>query len=295
MHNVSVMPSLDGFEELVKLTMKEKQSKSKDTKEIWDKFLYIVFMGSRRSEPEINTILRMMKPVTDMDYVDKTNGESWREAAAKILDERLSRIKDEDMLVMLREFKAELFRISASIKGGERFFRKDEISPAKLDELLSTKEKTWEFIDNIANNEDVSNIRYTKIIIWLHSLGYAQDFCPPAWQTKKFVNDEIGPYYPYYEDDKYFMKKAGEFAEEIKKDVKGATTRDVAMAIFYYITFKNALPPRSPEKKAFDATMLIKFLKAKKLTLAKVSEMLGEFDGRDKLAEMVSGFVHKNM
>jgi hypothetical protein len=294
MHNVLVMP-VKGFEDLVKLAMKERPAKPKDVKDVWDKFLYIVFVGGKRSEPEINLLLGMMKPITDIDYVGKASGESWRDAAAKIIDERLARIKDEEILIMLRELKSELFRISASIKGGERFFRKNSISPEKLDELLSTKEKTWEFIENLADDEDVSNVRYTKIIVWLHSMGYAQDFCPPSWQTKKFVNNEIGPYYPYYEDDKYFMKKSEEFAEEIKKKVKGATTRDVSMGIFYYTALKNMLPPRSPEKKSFNATMLIKFLKQKKLTLAKVSELLADFDGRDKLAESLGGFVHKNI
>ena len=199
------------------------------------------------------------------------------------------------MLVMLMKLKNEIFRISASIKGGSRFFRKNEITPEKLDKVLKTKEEAWEFIENLANDEDVSNIKYTKIIIWLHSIGYAYDFCPPGWQTKKFVNDEIGPYYPYYEDDKYFMKKAEEFADGIKKEVKGATTRDVSMAIFYYITLKNMLPPRSPEKKAFDASMLIKFLKQKKLTLPKISGLLADFDGREQLAKSLGEFVHKNL
>ncbi|MBI2076477.1 MAG: hypothetical protein HYT72_04485 [Candidatus Aenigmarchaeota archaeon] len=286
---------MKGFNDLVKAAMKIRPGKPKDAKEIWDKFLYIVFMGGKRSEPEINLVIRMLKPVTDMDYVTKTGGEDWREAAGKIIDERLSRIKDEEILVMLKEFRNEMFRISASIKGGARFFKKNEIGPEKMDELLSTKEKTWEFIENLAEDKDVSNIKYTKIIIWLHSLGYANDFCPPGWQTKKFVNDEIGPYYPYYEDDKYFIKKAGEFADEIKKEVKGATTRDVSMAMFYYITLKNMLPSRSPEKKAFDASMLIKFLKQKKLTLSKISELLADFEGRDKLMKSVGMFVHKNI
>ena len=289
------MPDMKGFNDLVKVAMKIQPDRPKGMKEIWDKFLYIVFMGGKRSEPEINLVIRILKTVTDIDYVTKTGGEDWREAAGKIIDERLSRIKDEDMLAMLRELKNEIFRISASIKGSERFFRKNEITPEKLDNILKTKEEAWEFIENLANDEDVSNIKYTKIIIWLHSIGYAYDFCPPGWQTKKFVNDQIGPYYPYYEDDKYFMKKAGEFADGIKMDVKGATTRDVSMAIFYYITLKNMLPPRSPEKKAFDASMLIKFLKQKKLTLSKISELLADFDGREKLMKSVRMFVHKSI
>ncbi len=281
------MPIPKGFEDLVALTMKERPEKPKSTEEIWNKFLYIVFMGGRRSDPEINLIINMLKAnkLLGMEYVLKTSGEAWREDVGKMLDERMQRIKDDETLIMLKEFQKELFRISASIKGSARFFEKNKISPETLEGMLSGKEKTWEFIDSLANNEDVSNIKYTKIIIWLHSLGYAQDFCPPSWQAKKFINYEIGPYYQFYEDDKYFMKKSEEFAEEIKKKTKKATTRDVAMAIFYYTTLKNMLPSRSLEKKRFSASLLIGFIKRKKLNLKNISEMLSDFDQRDELIE----------
>ena len=282
-----------GFDGLVKFVMKEQQAKPKTTEEIWDKFLRIVFMGGKRSDPEITFIINILKPLLGMDFVRKTDGEDWREAVEKILDDRTNRIKDEDILVMLKEFQKELFRISASIKGGARFFVKNEISPQKLDDML-TKEKTWEFIESLASDEDVSNIKYTKIIIWLHSLGYADDFCPPSYQTKSFVNEVYG-YYQFYEDDKYFMKKAKEFAEDVKKTVKKSTTRDVAMSIFFYVTLKNMLPPRTPEKKKFTPILLVKFLAAKKLTLTALSERLGDSDEREKLMESVYEFVHKSL
>ena len=105
---------------------------------------------------------------------------------------------------------------------------------------------------------------------------------PPSFQTKKFVNDDIGPYYQFYEDDKYFMKKAGEFAEEVRKKIKGATARDVASAIFYYITMKSMLPTRSIEKKKFTPALLVKFLKAKRMTLKNMSEKLSDFDEEER-------------
>ena len=204
-----------GFADLVKLTMKEQTPKPKNTEEIWERFLKIVFMGGKRSEPEINFIINMLKTqkLLDMEYVLRTDGEDWREAVGNILNERINRIKDEEIAAMLKDFQKELFRISASIKGGARFFAKNNIRPEILEKLLDNKQRTWEFIEELAKDEDVSNIKYTKIIIWLHSMGYGEDFCPPSYQTKSFMNEIYG-YYQFYEDDKYFMQKAEEFAED---------------------------------------------------------------------------------
>ena len=159
--------------------------------------------------------------------------------------------------------------------------------------MLDTKEKTWEFIDGLAKNEDVSNIKYTKVIIWLHSMGYAFDFCPPTWQVKKFINEDIGPYYQFHEDDKYFMKKGEEFAEEIKKKTKKATTRDVATAIFFYIAFKSMMPPRSQAKKDFTPATLIRFMKSKKMTLSKLSEKLADSEEKEALTDALYKFLSK--
>ena len=137
----------------------------------------------------------------------------------------------------------------------------------------------------------MSNIKYTKIIIWLHSIGYAYDFCPPSWQTKKFINEDIGPYYQFYEDDKYFMRKAEEFSEEVRKVVKKSTARDVAMAMFYCIALKSMLPARSAEKKNFNPEKVVKFLKKRKITPKQLSQKLGNFDERDELVEELAKFV----
>ena len=278
-----------GFNELVNLASKEKPEKPKSTEDIWQKFLFIVFMGGKRSEPEINFLIRMLKPLTDMEYVRKTDGEDWREAVEKTVKEREARIKDDDVLEMLKDFRKELFRISASIKGGARFFSKSSMTPEFLNDALKTKDGTWQFIEDLASNEDVSNIKYTKVIIWLHSMGYADDFCPPSYQTKSFVNEVYG-YYQFYEDDKYFMQKAREFSEDVKKAVK-CTVRDVAMAIFYYVTLKNMLPPRSQEKKKFTPAVLVSFLKAKKITLKALSERLGDFEKREGLMESLYDYL----
>ena len=284
--------TLEVFEELVKLAMKEQPEKPKTTEDLWNKFLYIVFMGGKRSDNDIKLIINMLqsKKLLDFEYIKKTDGEDWREAVGNILKERMKRIRDEDMLLMLKEFQKEIFRISASIKGGARFFVKENINPETLEKMLDSKEKTWEFIEGLANNHDVPNIKYTKIIIWLHSIGYGSDFCPPSWQTKQFVNNEIGPYYQFYDDDKYFMKKCEEFSEEVKKKVKKSTSRDVSVAIFYYMNLKSMLPPRSAAKKNFTPQTAVKFLKKKKLTLSGISEMLSDPDKRQKLMEDINNF-----
>ncbi|MBI2578951.1 MAG: hypothetical protein HYW26_04540 [Candidatus Aenigmarchaeota archaeon] len=275
----------EGFLDLVRLAMKDRPEKLKSTGELWDKFLFIVFMGGKRSEAEINLVLSILKPQLGMDYVRKTSGEDWREAVEKILDERMYRIRDKETLEMLRELKKEMFRISASIKGSARFFEKNGITPETLEKTLGTKEKTWEFIEGLVKDADVPNIRYTKIIFWLHSVGFGYDFCPPSWQTKKFVNEDIGPYYQFYEDDAYFMKQAEGFAEGVKKKAKGATARDVSAAIYYYITLKSMLPPRSPQKKKFTPAKLLKFLKVKKLSLKTLAEKLAGAEEKEELAE----------
>ncbi len=287
------MPIPKGFDDLVKLAVKDRPEKPKTIEEVWDKFLFVVFMGGKRSEPEIQFITTMLKAkkLVQFDYVLKTDGDDWREAVEAVLNDRLKRMQDEDLKVALKEFQKEIFRISASIKGGARFLK--NMTPDGLAEALSNKEKTWEFIENLANNQDVSNIKYTKIIIWLHSIGYGYDFCPPSWQTKKFINTEVGPYYNFYEDDKYFMKKAEEFSEDVKKKVKGATARDVSAAIYYYMVLKNSLPTRSPIKKRCTAAVIVRFLKKKKLSLKDISAALVDFDGRERIMKTFFEFLNK--
>ncbi len=283
------MAELKGFADLVKLAMKERPKKPKNVEDIWDKFLSVALMGNKRSESDIRFLRTMLKTQLEYDYVRKTDGDDWRDAVEEVLKTRMSRIKDDDTLTMLSNLKAEIFRISASLKGAARFFEKNEMSNKFLEETLSTREKSMEFIENLVEDQDVPNIRYTKIIIWLHSLGFAFDFAPPTWQTKKFVNEEF-EYYRFYDDDKYFMTKVEEYADKIK--VKGKTVRDVAVAIFYYITLKSMLPPRSQEKKKFSPAIMIKFLKSKKLALEKLSDLLADDEEREKFMEDQYNFVN---
>jgi hypothetical protein len=283
-----------GFLDLVKLTMKERPTIPKTMEGFWDKFLFVIFMGGKRSEPEIRFIINMLntKKLVDLEYVAKTDGDDWRDAVNDVINERLQRIQDDDIKVVLKEFQKEIFRISASIKGSARFLKK--LTVEELVKDVGTKDTTRTFIENMANNQDVSNIKYTKIIIWLHSVGLGYDFCPPGWQVKKFINNDVGPYYQFYEDDKYFMTKAEEFSEEIKKKIKDATARDVSMAIFYYITLKGMLPLRSAAKKNCTPDSIVKFVKKMKLSLNDISNMLSEFEGREKLIDDLYKFLMKS-
>jgi len=284
------MPVPKGFDKLVTAAMKERPEKPKTTEEIWEKFLYIIFMGGKRSDPEIQFIINMLKSknLVSFDYVLKTDGDDWSEAADKLISERMQRMQDEELRQMLSDFKKELFRITASIKGSARFLKDKNID--YFEKELSTKEKTWDFIESLANNQDVTNIKYTKIIIWLHSIGFANDFCPPSWQTKSFLNSEIGPYYQYYDDDKYFMNKADEVVKEISKKVKKATARDISSAIYYYMALKNSFP-RSPVKKKCTPAAILQFLKKKKMSLKDISLALASFDEKEKLIEDLFEFL----
>src|SRR3989344_1027949 len=99
-----------GFDALVKMTMKERPEKPKSTEDIWEKFLHIVFVGGKRSEPEINFIISLLKSknLLSLDYVKATDGDDWSEAVGKLIDERVLKIKDEEILLMLKEFGKEL-------------------------------------------------------------------------------------------------------------------------------------------------------------------------------------------
>src|SRR3989338_2847496 len=136
-----------GFTDLVKLAMAERPAKPKNMEEVWDKFLKVALMGGKRGEPDINFITNILKPVLVLDYVRKTDGEDWRDEAKKILDERVKRIKDEDMLLVISDFQKEIFRISASMKGAARFFERRKI--LELLESLKTKEAMGEFIEEM--------------------------------------------------------------------------------------------------------------------------------------------------
>ena len=281
-----------GFEELVALTMKERPDKPKTREDIWEKFLYVVFMGGKRSEPDINFILKMLKNQLALEYVSKTDGEDWRDEVKKVVDERAARIQDEEAKDMLAEFLKELFRNSASVKGGARFFVRNTVDPKFLENTLNTKDRTLTFIEDLVNDQDVSGVRYTKIILWLQSMGLAADFVAPSWQTKNFVNEVFG-YYQFYDDEKYFMKKADEISTAVSKKIKKATPRDVAAAIYYYTSIRNMLPLRSPEKKKFSPKVLMKYMKAKSITLKDINEKFTTYDGREEFMEAFYKFMRK--
>ena len=281
-----------GFEEFVGLVMKERLEKPKTRAEIWERFLYVVMMGGKRSEPDINFILKMLKKQTELDFVLKTDGEDWRDEVKRVVEERSARAQDEGTKDMLQEFLKELFRTSASVKGGARFFQRNTVDTKFLENTLNTKERTLAFIEDLVNDEDVSGVRYTKIIIWLQSVGFAQDFVAPSWQTKNFVNEVFG-YYQFYDDEKYFMKKADEIAVAVAKKVKKARARDVAVAIYYYTSVRGMLPLRSPEKKKFNPSILMKYMKSKKITLKDINEKLSTYDGREEFMESFYTFLIK--
>ena len=86
-------------------------------------------------------------------------------------------------------------------------------------------------------------------------------------------------------------KAPEEFTEEVTSKVKGATARDVSVAIFCYMSVKRMFPPRSAEKKRFTPLVLAKFLKKKKWKLKDLSEKLAVFDGQEKLGEEILKFI----
>jgi len=278
-----------GFTDIVKLAMKEPAPIVKGA-EIWDKFVQAALIGGGRSDADIKLLVSLLskEKLLDLDKVNKLSGGDWSAKATKLLEKAVKKLKYEEDKAVVRNFIKEIFRITASIKGSARFFvRRNVIKD--IDKLTVDDETAQELVGEIAEDEDVTNIKYTKVILWLHSIGRGRSLAPPTRQVKSFINTEIGPYYPYYEDDKYFMKKASELSEAVKAKVKGATAFDVSRAIFYYGSVKSMVPRGFG--RAFTPTRFLGFLKKKKLTLGKLAEIFGDLDKRAKLMQDVDKFV----
>ncbi|MBS3054296.1 MAG: hypothetical protein J4431_02055 [Candidatus Aenigmarchaeota archaeon] len=271
----------DGFKELVNAVKKEPVPVASG-REIWEKFCRVVFIGKDRSDAEISFLMAMLKKYIDYDYVMATDGEDWESAVRAFLKERLGKIRDDSAEAAVSGVLRDLFYITASIKGGARFFRKKGIFE-NLATLASGKEKTKELIDEIAEDGDVAGIKYTKAILWLQYCGFAKDFAPPAKHLKTFVNSDVGPYYRYYEDDEYFMKKA----EEMASDFPDTSLADVYRAVYLYRTFKSAMPRGSK----FTPRKLLEFMKKKKVSVSKMFSMLSDSEGREELAKKMAVFM----
>lgn len=281
------MGNIEGIEDAIKLVQKEMPlTKAKNTGEMWDKFLRIIFIGGGRGDAEINYILKVLKKETSYEFVLKTRGEAWQEAVLSQIDARLKREKDERRSAALNGVKKDIWRLTASIKGSARYFERMKMSPETLAKLCKDKESTWEFIEELADDEDVTNVKFTKIILWLHSVGFGQDFCPPSRQVKDFVNKDLEFRYQFYEDDKFFMEKMQEFAGQ-----RGVSAYDASKAVFFFRTLKNMMNSRSMEYRKFSPAAMLDFMKRNKFSLQDLSELLSDFDMRDGLPEQ----VHKLM
>ncbi|MBI2580050.1 MAG: hypothetical protein HYW27_04060 [Candidatus Aenigmarchaeota archaeon] len=282
------MGNIEGFENLVILVKKDMPlRKAGNTGEMWKKFLRIVFLGGGRGDAEIDYITGLLKNETAYDFVLKTRGEMWQEAVMDRLDKALKKEKDERKAYAINSLKKEIFRVTASIKGSARYFERTKMGPETLGNMCKDKESTWEFIEELAGDQDVTNIKYTKIIIWLHSVGYGKDFCPPSRQAKDFVNKDLEFRYQFYEDDKFFMEKMQEFAQKFPR----ASVYDVSKAAFFFRTLKNMLDTRGPEYKKFTPGAMLSFMKRNKFSLSDISEMLSDFDMRESLPEQLHTFM----
>ena len=271
----------EGFKELVAVVSKEKVPVAKG-KDIWDKFCRAAFIGKGRSDAEISFLMKILKNQLDYDYILKTVGEDWRNEIEKSLKERLSRIQDEEIQVLFQTLLKDLFYLTATLKGGARFFERKKIFD-EIDNLTKTKELTSELIEEIVEDKVFSGMRYAKTIIWLQSTGRAKDFAPPTRHLKSFLNSDVGPYYSYYEDDAYFMNKAKEMAKDFPK----ASLMDVYRAIFFYRTFKSIFPRGSK----FTPRKLLDFMKKKKVTIKKLSEMLSDMEEKEEVTGQILEFM----
>ena len=265
-----------GFKQLVNLASKIKVKKSKD---LWENYCKIIFMGKGISSAESNIIFNTLKKELDFEYISKINGEKLENKIREIMTLKRDELKTYKPRMIITNFLDRLFFNIASLKGGARFFKKKRLNE-KINELSKTHKNIDKLIEDIIKDDDVPGIGYTKSIMWLHNCGYATHTVAPTFHLKKFMNNFIGPYYKYNEDDKYFM----EWAQEMKKDFKGIEMIYIAKAIFLFMTAKMYAPRGS---KLYPEDFL-KHIKKNKLTLKKVDEGLSDIRKKDKIIEILS-------
>lgn len=269
----------EGFELLVKLA-KKSPSEKVEGKEIWNKFCKIVLMGKDRTEMEISFAANLLRKYLDYDYVKVKSEFGWHDDVEKFLIERLEKIRDEDSKRLISGLLRDLTYIASSIKEGMNFFEKRNLIE-KIDELTKTREGTENLIKSIVEDGEIPGLGYTKTILWLQSTGRAKDFAPPTRHLKAFLNNDVGPYYQYYEDDAYFMKRA----MDMKKDFPNTELVYIYNAIFLYRVFKSATPRGSK----FSPKHLVKFMKNKKMSFEALRRSISNSEKRDAIIEEVCG------
>jgi hypothetical protein len=266
----------DGFAELVKMASKSplKQAKSK---EIWEKFCDSALIGKDRGAPQIEFLKNFLKEQLDYDFVKKSNEFSWHEHAQEFLKERIEKIRDEESRQIISGVLRDLTYIVSTIKQGADFFEKRNL----LKDPKAIDGKEQEIINAIVKEREITGMGFVKTILWLQNCGFAKDMAPPTKHLKAFLNNDVGPYYQYYEDDDYFMKRA----QEMAKDFRKASLSDIYRAVFFFRIFKSAMPRGSK----FTPKKLLSFLKKKKISLDKLQEMLKDRDKMDQLMEELMG------
>lgn len=262
----------DGFLDLVKLVSKSPVKQSKGN-EIWERFCEAALIGKERGEPQIAFVKQLLKTQLDYDFVSKSNEFSWHDNVQEFLKDRSEKIRDEESKKIISGLLRDLTYLASTIKQGQKFIE----SRNMLKDSSAIEGKEQDIINAIVEDREITGMGFVKVILWMQSAGFAKGFAPPTKHLKSFINNDVGPYYQYYEDDAYFMKKA----QEIAKDFKKTSLADIYRAIFFFRIFKSAMPRGSK----FTPKKLVNFLKKKKLTIARLQEMLKDRDEMDNLME----------
>ena len=262
----------EGFGDLVSMAAKLKQ-KPASGKEIWDRFCDTALMGKDRYEPEIRLLRAMLSGFLEYDFVKKSTEFGWHDKVEEFLKQRMEKIRDEQSREAISGAIRDLPYIASSLKAGSNFFESKKML-ADIASLTKTPEQTEALIKEIT---ELPGFGFSKAIMWLHSIGRAADFAPPTRYMKTFLNSDVGPYYQYYDDDDYFMKK---FAE-IAKDFPKTSPASVYKAVYFYRAFKSSMPRGSK----FTPKKLIAFLKRKKMGLEKLQEALSGHDTREAILQ----------
>ncbi|MFH0837142.1 MAG: hypothetical protein V1870_03360 [Candidatus Aenigmatarchaeota archaeon] len=279
----------EGFDLLLKFAMKDKPGELNGTA-IWNKFVQAGLVGGGRSEADIQLLIKILDKANllKLENVNKLSGDDWSVAVEKIIRNEQLRVKFDEDKVMMNNFLKELFRITASIKGSARFFERRAVIK-NIDEYTKDDKTTNEFIEEICDDEDVSNIKNTKVVLWLHSIGRAKNNIPATRHVKTFTNLVYG-YYAYYDDNKYFLGKSQEILKEMQKKVK-ADGYTFSKAVFLYVSVKSMVPRGFG--KEFTVMKFLEFIKKKKLTASNLAKELAVLDKRWKLMADIDKFSRK--
>lgn len=290
-----------GFDELVNLILKDdpilKGSVPKKTGEIWDDFVYCVFIDENRSDADVRYLYDLLDAwqLLDMAVVLKLRGK-WKEKAEKVCSSEMCKVSGRKHGVLSGFLISQnLWDTTQCLVDLADYFVKKNICRDVLLKRTVAVPGLNDLIAEIAypnSPEHIRNIGLTKTILWLHALGLASEHCPPSRQSRAFLYEDVeglsGPI-PYVEWDNYWpwLKKVENVAKHLS-----VTVRDISKAAWYYKSSQSLLAQfRAGLKWKFTPGILVKYVDENYKNLLKYADALTDIDEVDNLRGDLRAFV----